>query len=71
MISTLLLASLISTTPAIRPQQWWRDAFEFKKAYIETNADVKVVFVGDSITAPWGLDVGKNVWAEHFASGKY
>ena len=71
MISSLILASLISTTPAIRPEQWWHDAFEYKKAYIATNADVKVVFVGDSITARWGMKEGRNVWAEHFASGKY
>ena len=71
MFVSLVLASLVSTTPAIRPQQWWKAAYDVKRAYAATNLDAKVAFVGDSITARWGMKEGEAAWQAHFATGKY
>ena len=49
MISAFLCAALVSTEPAIRPQQGWHDAFEIKKAYVATNTDVRVAFAAAKV----------------------
>ena len=67
MILPLVLASLVSVEPAVRPEKWWMDAFEAKRAFVATNRDVKVAFVGDSITARWGMKEGKAAWEKYFA----
>ena len=71
MFVSLVLASLVSTTPAIRPQHWWKAAYDVKRASAATNLDAKVAFVGDSITARWGMKEGAAAWQAHFATGKY
>jgi len=50
--------------------QWWLQRFDAKRAECNTNAEVNVVFLGDSITHNWESK-GKEVWAENFAHGKY
>lgn len=50
--------------------QWWLQRFDEKRIDCTTNASVKVVFLGDSITHNWESH-GMSVWAENFARGKY
>ena len=50
--------------------QWWLQRFDAKRFECATNAEVNVVFLGDSITHNWEFP-GKEVWAKNFAKGKY
>jgi lysophospholipase L1-like esterase len=50
--------------------QWWLQRFDEKRLDCTTNDNVKVVFLGDSITHNWEVQ-GKSVWAENFAHGRY
>ena len=50
--------------------QWWLQRFDAKRFECATNAEVNVVFLGDSITHNWEFP-GKEVWAKNFAKGRY
>ena len=52
--------------------QWWLQRFDVKRAECDTNDEVNVVFLGDSITHNWERPAkGRAVWDANFARGKY
>ena len=56
-----------STYPQQRwKEKWWKDRWDAKNRETAKAKDVKVVFLGDSITQAWE-DAGKAAWEKHFA----
>ncbi len=54
--------------PVARPDDWWVKRFDAFNARAKLG-DIRVVFLGDSITQGWE-GAGKEVWAEHFEKMK-
>ena len=56
-----------STFPMHRKKEgWWNERWAKKNKEASGTEDVKVVFLGDSITQAWE-DAGKAAWEKHFA----
>jgi lysophospholipase L1-like esterase len=59
-------ATCLATTPIPQDIQWWHDRHREKILQREAMLnDVKLVFLGDSITQAWD-DKGHDVWQQHY-----
>lgn len=57
-----------ATTPGSRADQWWtnmHEAFNKRAKQAAAKGDIKVIFLGDSITQQWA-DAGAAVWNEFY-----
>ncbi len=56
-----------STYPVQRyAEKWWKDRWDAKNKEAGSAKNVKIVFLGDSITQAWE-DTGRAAWDKHFA----